>query len=146
MPIWCSDVVWTVGKCNWAKVSLYTVYRNFGGQTHWTKQQFLNSAWINIYTQSQKKHTMSSLASHVTQGQGLVTPAGSYFITRIWNRLQKTSQFSKFANEKVRRNIFWGVYSYSWPSDFNVFGFQENWLPPHPTMPAGTENSNVKPV
>ncbi len=43
-----------------------------------------------IYTQSQKKRTMNSLASAVTQGQGQVIPAGSYFITIIWNRSQKT--------------------------------------------------------
>ncbi len=44
-----------------------------------------------IYTQSQKKRTMDFLASPVTQGQGQVTPAGSYLITGIWNRSQKTS-------------------------------------------------------
>ncbi len=33
-----------------------------------------------LYTQSQKKRTMNSLASPVTQGQGQVTPAGSYLM------------------------------------------------------------------
>ena len=35
------------------------------------------------YTQSQKKRTMNSLASLVTQGQGQVTPVRSHLITHI---------------------------------------------------------------
>ncbi len=38
---------------------------------------------VIAYTQSQKKHTINSLASPGTQGQGQVTPAGSYFITKF---------------------------------------------------------------
>ena len=41
-------------------------------------------------TQSQKKRTMNSLTSPVTQAQGQVPPAGLYLIMRIGNRLQKT--------------------------------------------------------
>ncbi len=33
---------------------------------------------------------MKSLASPGTQGQGQMTPTGSYFIMRIWNRSKKT--------------------------------------------------------
>ncbi len=33
------------------------------------------------YTQSQRKCSITSLASPVTQGQGQVTPAGLYFVT-----------------------------------------------------------------
>ncbi len=35
------------------------------------------------YTQSQKKCTMNSLASPVTQGQGKMTLAGSYLVMEI---------------------------------------------------------------
>ncbi len=34
---------------------------------------------LQMYTQSQNKHTMNSSASPVTQGKGQVTPAGSYW-------------------------------------------------------------------
>ena len=37
---------------------------------------------IVFYTQSQKKCTLNSLTSHVTQAQGHVTPERSYFITK----------------------------------------------------------------
>ena len=45
---------------------------------------------IQVYTQSQRKRTMNSLPSPVTQGQGQVPPAGLYLTMRIWNRSQKT--------------------------------------------------------
>ncbi len=36
-----------------------------------------------LYTQSQKKRTMNSVASPVTQGQGQVTPAGSFWSLKL---------------------------------------------------------------
>ncbi len=39
---------------------------------------FTESKIHAIYTRSQKKRTMNSLACLATQGQGQVTPAGSY--------------------------------------------------------------------
>ncbi len=41
------------------------------------------SIYKAMYTQSQKKRTMNSLTSLVTQGQGQVPPAGLYLIMII---------------------------------------------------------------
>ena len=53
------------------------------------------SAYLDIYTESQKKCTMKSLASPGTQSQGQVTPAGSYFIMRIWNKVYLSTLLHK---------------------------------------------------
>ncbi len=49
---------------------------------------------VNEHTQSQRKHTMISLASHATQGQGQVTLAGSYLITKNIGEMKYTKKFS----------------------------------------------------
>ena len=51
--------------------------------------------YLTNYTQSQKKCTINPLASSVTQGQGQVTPAGSYTLQNsyIYTFLQKKHNF-----------------------------------------------------
>ncbi len=66
---------------------------------------FLSNMYM--YTQSQKKCTMNSLASLATQGHGQVTPAGSYLIIQIWNRSQRIqSKNVKWFSRYLYSNIW----------------------------------------
>ncbi len=49
-----------------------------------------NIAILAVYTQFQKKRTMNSMTSPVTQGSGEVSMARSNLIKRIWKMWQKT--------------------------------------------------------
>ena len=73
----------------------------------------LHSLWVHPYTQSQKKRTMKSLASPGTQGQGQVTPAGSYFFEhRHQEHRQNEIQHKVYISTllRKRRTTFHGAF------------------------------------
>ena len=74
---WKISKRWGISGITGYNVQKLQIFAIFASKVASTLKRFL------LYTQSQKKHTMKSLASPGTQGQSQVTPVGSYFIMRI---------------------------------------------------------------
>ena len=75
--------------------------------------------FVQQYTQSQKKRTMNSLASHATQGQGQVTPAGLYLIMLCFG-ICKTATIP-LQSRQIR--YFSQMIHFIWPTVYGI----ESW-------------------
>ncbi len=67
---------------------------------------------------------MNSLASPLNQGQGQVTPAGSYLITGIWSRSQKTP-FTRSIGKMMFETSFTKLHSQK--KEMQLSNFLKGW-------------------